>query len=71
MMCALCVANSGEYDLKKLCCAVRHIDDVSRATMRRLVNKAVQLGHDEADIRAGLAERRRQERRPVPGEAAR
>lgn len=71
MTCDLCRKSSGEYDLKKLCCAVRLIDYESRTAMRRLVAKAMAHGHDEDDIREGLAERRRHERRPVPGEAAR
>lgn len=71
MTCNLCRTNSGEYDIKKLCCAVRQIDDVSRATMRRLLARALAHGHDENDLRAALAERRRQERKPVAGEAPR
>ena len=71
MTCDKCKAGSGEYDLKKLCCAVRHIDHESRAAMRRLLAKAMAHGHDEDAIRAGLAERRRQERKAVIGEAAR
>lgn len=71
MTCTLCAKNSGEYDIKKLCCAARQIDDVSRATMRRLLAKALTQGHDENDLRTALAERRRHERKPVAGEAAR
>lgn len=71
MTCERCANSSGEYDLKKFCCAVRLIDEESRAAMRRLVAKAVSHGHDENELRAGLAERRRQERKPVAGEAAR
>lgn len=71
MTCAYCAKRSGDYDLKKLYCAVRLIDDESRAVMRRLLAKAMAHGHDEDDIRAGLAERRRQERKPGLGEAGR
>lgn len=71
MTCDLCRKKSGEYDLKKLCCAVRLIDDESRAAMRRLVAKAMAHGHDENDLRTALAERRRHERKPVSGEVGR
>lgn len=71
MTCDLCRRNSGEYDRKKLCCAAREFHDASKATVRRLYARAESHGHAEADVRAAVAELRRQERKPVVGEAAR
>jgi hypothetical protein len=65
MTCQQCARNSGEYDIRKLCCAARLIDDQTKATYERLMAKAVANGHDEADVRNAIAERRRKTRKPT------
>lgn len=65
MTCQQCERDSGEYDIRKLCCAARLIDDQTKATYARLMAKATANGHDEADVRNVIAERRRKTRKPT------
>lgn len=63
MTCQQCATDSGEYDIRKLCCAARLIDDQAKATYARLMAKATANGHDEDDVRNAIAERRRKNRK--------
>lgn len=63
MTCQQCARDSGEYDICKLCCAARLIDDQTKATYARLMAKATANGHDESDVRNAIAERRSKNRK--------
>lgn len=65
MACRDCEQNTGTFDHKKLCCAVRWIEKTTREDMQKmLAQMSSKWGHSETDLRAGIAELRRSRRKP-------
>ena len=72
MTCHQCDTSSGEFDKRKLCCAVRFIEKATRDDSARLIAQtAKQFGHDPEDIKAGIASIRRERRKAMVGEVGR
>ena len=72
MTCRQCDTTSGEFDKRKLCCAVRFIEQATRDDAARLIAQTAQkYGHSIEDIKAGVAQLRRERRKAQGGEVAR
>lgn len=72
MTCPHCTTSSGEFDKRKLCCAVRFIEKATRDDADRLITQTAQkFGHSTDDLKAGIASIRRERRKAQGGEVAR
>lgn len=72
MTCHQCDTSSGEFDKRKLCCAVRFVEQATRDDAARLIAQtAKQFGHNPDDIKAGIASIRREKRKAMGGEVGR
>lgn len=60
MTCDECDGESGVYDLRKPCCAARHIELETREQAARLIaHLSAKYGHDADQLRAEVVKRRR------------
>ena len=62
MTCELCDRDAGERDMRKPCCAARHIERATRDDIARLIAQfSHKYGHDSAELRKRIKVLRRQQ----------